>query len=68
MQAIQIRDILEKIIHENDETGFDEIVPNIVEAIEESAKTGTIEDGKIFISTVEETIRIRTGKRGKDAI
>jgi nitrogen regulatory protein PII len=68
MQAIQIRDILEKIIHENDETGFDEIVPNIVEAIEESAKTGTIEDGKIFISTVEETIRIRTGERGKDAI
>jgi|GEM_PF-2466246 nitrogen regulatory protein PII len=68
MQAIQIRDILEKIIHENDETGFDEIVPKIVEAIEESAKTGTIGDGKIFISTVEETIRIRTGERGKDAI
>ncbi|GBD39823.1 Nitrogen regulatory protein P-II [bacterium HR37] len=46
----------------------DEIVSKIVEAIEVSAKTGTIGDGKIFISTVEEAIRIRTGERGKDAI
>jgi nitrogen regulatory protein P-II 1 len=36
--------------------------------IEESAKTGRIGDGKIFISTVDEVIRIRTGERGVDAV
>ena len=46
----------------------DEKVAEIVGAIEKSAKTGRIGDGKIFISTVEEVIRIRTGERGTDAI
>ena len=39
-----------------------------VEAIQQAAHTGRIGDGKIFISTVEEAIRVRTGEKGKDAI
>lgn len=39
-----------------------------VNAILENAKTGKIGDGKIFISSIEETIRIRTGERGEDAV
>ena len=41
---------------------------NAVEAIKSSAETGRIGDGKIFISTVDEVIRIRTGETGSDAI
>jgi nitrogen regulatory protein PII len=43
-------------------------VASIVEAIVQSARTGKIGDGKIFVSSVDEVIRIRTGERGKDAI
>ena len=39
-----------------------------VEAIQKAAQTGRIGDGKIFISTIEEAIRIRTGETGSDAI
>ncbi len=39
-----------------------------LEAIQQAANTGRIGDGKIFIYTVEDAIRIRTGERGKDAI
>src|SRR6476660_4435334 len=39
-----------------------------LEAIQKAAKTGRIGDGKIFISTIEEAIRIRTGETGTDAI
>lgn len=46
----------------------DELVDRAVEAITNAAKTGRIGDGKIFISTVEEAIRIRTGETGRDAI
>jgi nitrogen regulatory protein P-II 1 len=46
----------------------DELVNQVMEAIERAAKTGKIGDGKIFMSPVEEVIRIRTGERGKDAI
>jgi nitrogen regulatory protein P-II 1 len=46
----------------------EEIVPQVIETIERSAKTGKIGDGKIFIFPVEEVIRIRTGERGRDAI
>ena len=41
---------------------------NVVELITESARTGKIGDGKIFVSPVDEVIRIRTGERGEDAI
>jgi nitrogen regulatory protein P-II 1 len=46
----------------------DELVTQVIETIERAAKTGKIGDGKIFLSPVEEVIRIRTGERGKDAI
>ena len=40
----------------------------VVEAIRESANTGKIGDGKIFVLPVEEAIRVRTGEKGSDAI
>jgi nitrogen regulatory protein P-II 1 len=46
----------------------DELVDRAVEAIRNAAQTGRIGDGKIFISAVEEAIRIRTGESGLDAI
>ena len=46
----------------------DELVERAVEAICQAAHTGKIGDGKIFIYTVDEVIRIRTGERGIDAI
>ncbi len=46
----------------------DEMVGKAVEAIRNAAQTGRIGDGKIFVSTVEEAIRIRTGETGIDAI
>src|SRR5262249_31168443 len=46
----------------------DDKVAEIIEVITESARTGKIGDGKIFVTPVEEVIRIRTGERGPDAI
>jgi len=46
----------------------DEMSAQVVEAIKEKARTGKIGDGKIFISTVDETVRIRTGDTGAIAI
>jgi len=46
----------------------DSLVDNVVEAIAESARTGRIGDGKIFVLDVEQAVRIRTGDRGSDAI
>jgi nitrogen regulatory protein P-II 1 len=46
----------------------DDIVPKVIEVIIDSARTGKIGDGKIFILPMEEVIRIRTGERGIDAI
>jgi nitrogen regulatory protein P-II 1 len=46
----------------------DETLEKAVEAIQKAARTGRIGDGKIFISTIEEAIRIRTGETGVDAI
>ncbi|MBM4361462.1 MAG: P-II family nitrogen regulator [Deltaproteobacteria bacterium] len=40
----------------------------VIDAIEKSAKTGRIGDGKIFVTNVEEAVRIRTGERGDEAI
>ena len=40
----------------------------VIEAIVSSARTGRLGDGKVFVSPVEEVIRIRTGERGKEAI
>ena len=46
----------------------DEMVDPAVDAIIKAAHTGKIGDGKIFITSVEQVIRIRTGETGKDAI
>src|SRR5258706_5566585 len=46
----------------------DELVHDVIEAIEKSAKTGRIGDGKIFVSPIEEAVRISTGERGENAI
>jgi nitrogen regulatory protein P-II 1 len=46
----------------------DSMLPDAVEAIVSTAKSGKIGDGKIFVANVEEAIRIRTGERGEDAI
>ena len=46
----------------------DSQVSQVIESIEKTAKTGRIGDGKIFVVTIEEAIRIRTGERGEDAV
>lgn len=46
----------------------DNMVEKAIEAIQNSAKTGRIGDGKIFVSSVEDAIRIRTGETGQDAV
>jgi nitrogen regulatory protein P-II 1 len=46
----------------------DDQVANVVAAIEKSAKTGRIGDGKIFVMPIDEVVRIRTGERGEQAI
>jgi nitrogen regulatory protein P-II 1 len=46
----------------------DEQVAEIVDTIERAAHTGKIGDGKIFVTAVEEVVRIRTGERGPNAI
>ena len=46
----------------------DEFVEKAVEAIQNAAHTGRIGDGKIFISNIEQAIRIRTGERGPEAV
>ena len=45
-----------------------ETVPAVIERILTSARTGKIGDGKIFVSDVEEVVRIRTGERGREAL
>jgi nitrogen regulatory protein P-II 1 len=44
------------------------LVSDVIDAIEKSAKTGRIGDGKIFVTSVETAVRIRTGERDEDAI
>jgi nitrogen regulatory protein PII len=46
----------------------DDRVADVVDAIVGGARTGRIGDGKIFITSVEDVIRIRTGERGTEAI
>jgi nitrogen regulatory protein P-II 1 len=46
----------------------DELVERAIDAIRRAAQTGRIGDGKIFVSNIEEAIRIRTGESGLDAI
>jgi nitrogen regulatory protein P-II 1 len=46
----------------------DDLVNKVVETIQNTAKTGRIGDGKIFVIALEEAVRIRTGEQGNDAI
>ena len=46
----------------------DDLAERVVEAVEGAAKTGEIGDGKIFVSELEQAIRIRTGETGADAL
>ncbi|RRJ82890.1 P-II family nitrogen regulator [Aestuariirhabdus litorea] len=46
----------------------DELLDQVIEAISKAAHTGKIGDGKIFVTTVEQVIRIRTGETGTDAV
>jgi nitrogen regulatory protein P-II 2 len=46
----------------------DALVDRVIEAIEGAARTGKIGDGKIFVTTVEQVVRIRTGETGKEAL
>jgi nitrogen regulatory protein P-II 1 len=46
----------------------DDQTQQVIDAIEKSAKTGRIGDGKIFVTAVEKAVRIRTGETGEDAI
>ena len=46
----------------------DSLAEDVVSAIAKAAQTGRIGDGKIFITNLEEAVRIRTGERGKDAM
>jgi nitrogen regulatory protein PII len=46
----------------------DDMVAKALEAIERAAKTGRIGDGKIFVTSVDEVVRIRTGERGEPAL
>jgi nitrogen regulatory protein P-II 1 len=46
----------------------DALLERAIEAIQQAARTGRIGDGKIFVTTVDEAIRIRTGEKGADAV
>jgi nitrogen regulatory protein P-II 2 len=46
----------------------DDLVERVIEAIESSARTGKIGDGKIFVTSLEQVVRIRTGETGKEAL
>ena len=46
----------------------DDMVPKVIETIENAAKTGRIGDGKIFVMPLEEAVRIRTGEKGGEAL
>jgi nitrogen regulatory protein P-II 1 len=46
----------------------DDLVHQVLSTITEAAKTGRIGDGKIFVTPVDEVIRIRTGEKGEDAV
>jgi nitrogen regulatory protein P-II 1 len=46
----------------------DDMAPKVLDVISEAARTGKIGDGKIFVTAIEETVRIRTGETGDQAV
>ena len=64
--AEYVVDFLPKV---NIEAAIDDaLVDRVIEAIEGAARTGKIGDGKIFVSPLEQVVRIRTGETGQDAL
>jgi nitrogen regulatory protein P-II 1 len=61
MVALMPRIQLEVVVH-------DEMVDEVVNVIQKYAHTGNAGDGKIFVSTVDEVVKIRTNERGRDAL
>ncbi|MDM8525934.1 P-II family nitrogen regulator [Desulfococcaceae bacterium HSG8] len=47
---------------------LDDMADKVIEKIQQAAYTGKVGDGKIFVFSVEEAIRVRTGEKGRDAI
>ncbi|MFW6237357.1 MAG: P-II family nitrogen regulator [Desulfosudaceae bacterium] len=45
-----------------------DLVDTVIQAVETAARTGKLGDGKIFVSPVEQAVRVRTGETGKDAV
>ena len=60
--------IVDRVIEAIEAAVDDAIVDRVIEAIEGAARTGKIGDGKVFVSTLEQVVRIRTGETGKDAL
>jgi nitrogen regulatory protein P-II 2 len=46
----------------------DDLLEQVIETIEQSARTGKIGDGKIFVASLEQVVRIRTGETGNEAL
>ena len=46
----------------------DDLVAKVLSAIEAAARTGSVGDGKIFVTNIEEAVRVRTGERGANAL
>ncbi len=46
----------------------DPLVPRVLHDLERSLKTGRIGDGKVFVTHIDEAVRVRTGERGEDAL
>ena len=67
-----VADFIDAVKRAGTRTGLglvaDDLVSKAVEAIKKAAYTGRIGDGKIFISSIEQAIRIRTGESGTDAL
>jgi nitrogen regulatory protein P-II 2 len=60
--------IVDRVIEAVEAAVDDALVDRVNEAIEAAARTGKIGDGKIFVSALEQVVRIRTGETGKDAL
>ncbi len=46
----------------------DDLAQQVIDAVQSAAKTGRIGDGKIFVTTIDEVVRIRTGEKGEEAL
>ena len=74
MAAVGGRDVADQAVQERrcragvEVVADDTLADKVVDAIVESARTGKIGDGKVWVTPVESVIRVRTGERGTDAL